>query len=132
MNAELAVSLLGIFALLAIFLAAAGIYGVMAYAVAQRRMEFGIRLALGASRRDLLALVGRQGLRLTAAGVTIGLAGAWLTSSVLEGLIYGVRPTDPLIFGATAGLLAAIALAACLVPAMRAMNVDPITALRSE
>jgi ABC-type lipoprotein release transport system permease subunit len=64
--------------------------------------------------------------------VTIGLAGAWLTSSVLEGLIYGVRPTDPLIFGATAGLLAAIALAACLVPAMRAMKVDPITALRSE
>ena len=125
-------SLLGTFALMAIALACAGIYGVMAYAVAQRRMEFGIRLALGATRRDLLTLVGRQGLRLTGAGVAIGLAGARLTSSVLRDMIYGVRPTDPIVYVTTAIVLAAIGLAACVVPAFRAMRVDPIVALRYE
>jgi putative ABC transport system permease protein len=131
-DAELGMSLLGTFALLAIALASAGIYGVMAYAVAQRRMEFGIRLALGASRRDLLTLVGRQGVRLTGAGVAIGLIGAWLTSSVLRDMIFGVRPTDPLIYLTTAALLSSIGLAACAIPALRAMRVDPIVALRCD
>jgi putative ABC transport system permease protein len=131
-DAEIALSLLGTFALMAIALASAGIYGVMAYTVAQRRMEFGIRLALGASRRDLLTLVGRQGIRLTAIGVASGLAGAWLTSSVLRDMIYGVRPTDPAIYVGAACVLSCIALAACVVPALRAMRVDPIVALRAE
>ena len=131
-SSELAFSLLGSFAIMAIALAAAGIYGVMAYAVAQRKVEFGIRLALGASRRDLLTLVGRQGLQLTSAGIGIGFFGAWLTSSALKGMIFGVGPTDPTIFAGTAALLAVIALGACLFPALRALKADPITALRTE
>jgi predicted permease len=129
-NTEIVLSLLGTFALMAIALAAAGIYGVMAYAVAQRKVEFGIRLALGASRRDLLTLIGRQGLRLTGIGIVAGVGGAWLMSSVLRDMIYGVRPTDPLVYISTAVVLAAIALAACAVPALRAMSVDPIVTLR--
>jgi predicted permease len=128
---ELAMSLLGTFALLAIALASAGIYGVMAYAVAQRRMEFGIRVALGASPRDVLRLVGRQGLRLTTLGVALGLVGAWLTSSVLRDMIYGVRATDPFVYITAAALLSAIGMAACAVPALRAVRVDPIVALRA-
>jgi putative ABC transport system permease protein len=131
-DTEVALSLLGSFALMAIALAAAGIYGVMAYAVAQRRLEFGIRLALGASPRDLVRLVGMQSLRLTAAGIGLGLAGAWLTSSLLGDLVVGVTATDPRVFAATAVLLATIALAACVVPALRATRVDPNEALRAQ
>ena len=131
-SAGLAVSLIGLFACAAIVLAAAGIYGVMAYAVAQRRMEFGIRLALGASRADLIALVGRQGLQLTTAGIALGSIGAWLTSSLLRDMVFGVRATDPVVFAGTAAILASISLAACVVPTLRAMNVDPIRALRAQ
>jgi putative ABC transport system permease protein len=131
-DTEVALSLLGSFALMAIALAAAGIYGVMAYAVAQRRMEFGIRLALGAAPRDLIRLVGMQSLRLTAAGIALGLAGAWLTSSLLGDLVVGVGATDPRIFAATAAVLALIALAACVVPALRATRVNPNEALRAQ
>jgi putative ABC transport system permease protein len=130
-DTEVALSLLGSFALMAMALAAAGIYGVMAYAVAQRRTEFGIRLALGAAPRDLLRLVGVQSLRLTAIGIAIGLAGAWLTSSLLGDLVQGVRVTDPRVFAATAVLLALVAMASCLVPALRATRVDPNEALRA-
>ena len=126
---KMALSLLGAFALMAIGLAAAGIYGVMAYAVAQRRAEFGIRLALGASPRDLLRLVVAGSLRLTAAGIILGLIGARVTSSLLGTLIVGVTPTDPRVFVGMAMLLAAVALAASLVPAVRAMRVDPNSAL---
>jgi putative ABC transport system permease protein len=131
-DTEVALSLLGSFALMAIALAAAGIYGVMAYAVAQRRMEFGIRLALGAAPRDLVRLVGLQSLRLTAAGIALGLVGAWLTSSLLGDLVVGVGAADPRIFAATAAVLAAIALSACVVPALRATRVNPNEALRAQ
>src|SRR4051812_1356806 len=132
MDTEIAMSLLGSFALLAILLAGAGVYGVMAYAVAQRTTEFGIRVALGASPRDLVRLVGRQGLTLTLAGIGIGLLGARVASSALTGMVYGVRPSDPLVYISTAALLAAIALGACLVPALRALRVDPVVALRAQ
>ena len=131
-DTEVALSLLGSFALTAIVLAAAGIYGVMAYAVAQRRVEFGIRLALGAAPRDLVRLVGMQSLRLTAAGIALGLVGARLTSSLLGDLVVGVGTADPRVFAATAAFLAVVALAACLVPALRATRVDPNDALRAQ
>jgi putative ABC transport system permease protein len=131
-DTEVALSLLGSFALMAIALAAAGIYGVMAYAVAQRRVEFGIRLALGAAPRDLVRLVGIQSLRLTAAGIALGLVGARLTSSLLGDLVVGVGTADPRVFASTAAFLAIVALAACLVPALRATRVDPNEALRAQ
>jgi putative ABC transport system permease protein len=131
-DTEVALSLLGSFALMAIVLAAAGIYGVMAYAVAQRRLEFGIRLALGAAPRDLVRLVGMQSLRLTAAGIALGLVGARLTSSLLGDLVVGVGTADPRVFASTAAFLACIALAACVVPALRATKVDPNEALRAQ
>jgi putative ABC transport system permease protein len=131
-TAALTLSLLGLFACAAMLLAAAGVYGVMSYAVAQRRTELGIRVALGASRRDLLTLVGRQGMRFTLAGIAAGSGAAWLTSSLLRDMVYGVRPTDPLVFAGTAALLASVALVACAVPALRAMNVDAYSALRAE
>jgi putative ABC transport system permease protein len=131
-DTEVALSLLGSFALMAIGLAAAGIYGVMAYAVAQRRLEFGIRVALGAGPRDLLRLVGMHTLRLTAVGIALGLIGAWLTSSLLGDLVVGVGATDPRVFALTALFLALIALAACVVPALRATKVDPNEALRAQ
>jgi putative ABC transport system permease protein len=131
-DTEVALSLLGSFALMAIVLAAAGIYGVMAYVVAQRRLEFGIRLALGAAPRDLIRLVGLQGLRLTAAGIALGLIGARLTSSLLGDLVVGVGAADPRVFASTALVLACMALAACVVPALRAMRVDPIDALKAQ
>jgi putative ABC transport system permease protein len=132
MDTEIAMSLLGSFALLAILLAAAGVYGVMAYAVAQRTTEFGIRVALGAAPRDLVRLVGRQAMALTAAGVIIGLAAARLASAALTGMVYGVRPSDPTVYLSTAGILAAVALSACIVPALRALRVDPIVALKAQ
>jgi putative ABC transport system permease protein len=130
MDTEIAMSLLGSFALLAILLAAAGVYGVMAYAVAQRTTEFGIRVALGAAPRDLVRLVGRQAMTLTAAGVVIGLVGARIASAALTDMVYGVRPSDPMVYLSTAGVLAAVALSACVVPALRALRVDPIVALK--
>jgi ABC-type antimicrobial peptide transport system permease subunit len=132
MDTEIAMSLLGSFALLAILLAAAGVYGVMAYAVAQRTTEFGIRVALGAAPGDLVRLVGRQGLTLTVAGIAMGLVGARLASSALTEMVYGVRPSDPIVYLSTAGILAAIALSACVVPALRALRVDPIVALKAQ
>jgi len=129
-DTEVALSLLGSFALMAIALAAAGIYGVMAYAVAQRRVELAVRIALGASRTDVLRLIGFHGLRLTAAGIAIGLAGSALTSSLLGDLIVGVQPGDPRILARTAAALAVVAMAACAGPAARALRVDPNEALR--
>jgi hypothetical protein len=131
-DTEVALSLLGSFALMALALAAAGIYGVMAYAVSQRRLEFGIRLALGAGPRDLVRLVGMQSLRLTAIGIVLGLIGARVTSSLLGDLVVGVGATDPRVFAATAAFLACVALAACVAPALRATKVDPNEALRAQ
>jgi ABC-type antimicrobial peptide transport system permease subunit len=129
---RLELGLLGAFAVLALVLAAAGIYGVMAYAVAQRTQEFGIRVALGASGGDLVRLVVGQGLRMTAAGVLVGLAAAWVGASVLSTLLYDVSTRDPIVFGGTAMVLTVVALAACLVPAWRALTLSPLAALRAE
>lgn len=127
---QLALALFGAFALLAMALAAAGIYGVLAGSVAERTREIGLRGALGATPRDLLLLVVRHGLRLAAIGVVIGLAGALASTRLLRAMLFGVGPTDPWMLGGAAAGLFVIAAVACAVPAWRAVRVDPVTALR--
>ncbi|MBZ5605789.1 MAG: ABC transporter permease [Acidobacteriia bacterium] len=127
-----AMLLLAAFSVLALVLASVGMYGAISYSVAQRTQEIGIRMALGAERATVFGMVLSQGARLTAAGIAIGLVGAEGTMRLLSGFLYGVRPADPLTFGAVSALLAAVALLACYLPARRAMRVDPIIALRSE
>jgi len=124
--------LLGAFALLALILAAIGIYSVLSYSVRRRVQEIGIRLALGASLRDVLRMVIFEGLRPTLLGVAIGIAGAFVLSRVMSNLIYGVKPTDPLTFVSVAFLLGAVALGASIIPAYRAAKVDLLVALRYE
>jgi putative ABC transport system permease protein len=124
--------LLGIFAGLAVLLAMAGIYGVMAYVVGQRRNEIGLRMALGASQGNVLGLVLRQGLIYVVAGVAVGLAGAVAATRLLTSMLFEVKPTDPATYGAVAALLAVVALAASYIPARRAAKVDPLTALRQD
>ena len=120
------------FALIALILAAAGMYGVTSYYVAQRIPELGIRLALGAQPGSLMSLVLRQGMVLAAAGALAGLSGAMAAARVLSSMLYGVQPDEPTIYLFGLLLLGVTSLAACLGPALRALRVEPLVALRSE
>jgi predicted permease len=124
--------LVGVFALLALALAAVGIFGVLAFSVGQRAREFGIRLALGARAHDVLRLVLGGALKMTGAGVAIGLVAAAALTRLLGSLLFAVQPTDPVTFAGTAGVLGAAALLACALPAWRATRVDPAVTLRQE
>ena len=124
--------LLGIFASIALLLATIGIYGVMAYLVNQGTREIGIRMALGASQRNVLSLVVRQGMALALSGVMIGLAAAFLITRLIRSLLFGVEATDPITFAAISLLLFLIALLASYVPALRATRIDPMVSLRRE
>jgi predicted permease len=125
-------ALLVAFSGLALLLASVGVYGIVSYVVSQRRCEIGIRMALGASRSSVLAIVGRQVVVSTVAGIVVGCAAALLATSTMAAVLHGVRPADPLTFGSVPIVLFATALAGSLVPALRATRVDPVTTLRSE
>jgi ABC-type antimicrobial peptide transport system permease subunit len=129
---RLLAQLLGGFAGLALLLAAIGTYGVLSYMVAERRREIGIRMALGAAQRSVLAQVMTQGLVLTAIGIVVGLAGAFGLNRLIASLLFGVQPTDPLTIAAVVATIALVAGVACWLPAWRASRLDPNIVLRQE
>ena len=124
--------LVGGFAVAALLLAAIGLYGILAFTVTERTREIGVRLALGASRPDVVRMVIRSGLRLVAAGVVLGLAGALLVSRTLEAFLFETEPADPLVLAGVAGAMLGAALGASYLPAARASRVDPALSLRAE
>jgi ABC-type antimicrobial peptide transport system permease subunit len=124
--------LLGLFAGLALALAAVGTYGILAYTVSQRRKEIGIHMALGATRTTVLRMILGQGLRLTGAGLLAGVSGAVAGTRLLQAQLFNVRPTDPLTIATVAVFIAVVASIACLIPANRAARVDPMVVLRDE
>jgi ABC-type antimicrobial peptide transport system permease subunit len=124
--------LMGTFSLIALVIAAVGIYGVAFYSIARRTREIGVRMALGASRQDIMWSVLRQGFILTSIGVAVGLAGAWLLTRYLETLLFGVTPTDGLTFALASALLSIVSFVAMWHPARRATRVDPLAAIRYE
>jgi putative ABC transport system permease protein len=125
-------SALGVFALMATVLAAVGVYGVISSSVSQRTREIGIHIAMGAGARDIVRLVGARALRLVAMGILFGLLASLVLTRLLETQLWGVTPTDPPTFVAVIVLLAGVSLAACFIPARRAMRVDPAEALRMD
>jgi putative ABC transport system permease protein len=127
-----ALLLMGAFAITALVLAGLGIYGVTAFSVTQRTREIGLRMAIGAGRREILSMVLREGLWLTAIGALVGLAGASALAQFLRTLLFGTEPTDPATYAGTALLLVVVALVACYVPAARALRIDPAITLQSE
>jgi predicted permease len=127
-----ALLVLAAFAALAMLLASVGMYGVVSYSVAQRTNEIGVRMALGAQRRNVLTMVLGEAARLLAIGISVGVAGAFAAARVISGSLYGVRPADPLTFFSVTALLGLVVLLACYVPARRASNIDPMVALRYE
>lgn len=127
-----ALEMVGAFAMVAVLLAGIGIYGVTAFAVSQRAREIGIRLALGAQRSDVLRLILLQGMTTTLWGLAGGLAGAMALTRFLQSLLFGESPMDPLTFLLVSAVLAGASLVACYLPALKAMRVDPVQALRSE
>jgi predicted permease len=129
---RLQIALIGLFAALALVLACMGIYGVMAYSVAQRTSEMGVRMALGAQAGNVMAMVLGEGMRLAVLGAGIGLAGSFFVAKLLSGMLFGITATDPLTFGGVAVVLVLVAMVACCVPAWRATRVDPLVALRHE
>jgi putative ABC transport system permease protein len=129
---RLTATLLGVFAALALLVTLAGIGGVIATSVTARTREFGVRMALGASRESVLAMVLRQGLSLVAAGLVVGIGGALAAGRVLSSYLYQTAPRDPLIFAAVAAVFIIAGALACLIPARRATTVDPLIALRAE
>ena len=131
-NRRVVMLLLAAFAVLALFLSALGIYGVLAYDVSQRTREIGVRSAIGASRGQISSLILKQGLWKGGIGVVIGLAGAWLLSSSMTSLLFNVKPTDPIVYVGVALVLVAVALLASYLPARRASRIDPLIALREE